>query len=169
MNEEDTTNWQFSLYGAPTLWHPDVPSETFINGEELDMHQRTFTFKKNDLIKAITENRNNHRAAFEAALKAYRDEVIETLENQLDQAKRGDRIPRGHGLVCPMDMTKEYDQILDILDMTTDEEIELSQQEFGQYVLDQWNWKTQFANSTCAYLENTGAELDSFGNALKID
>jgi len=138
-------------------------------------NNKVFSFPKDKLIEEITKNRDNHRAAFEAALGAYRDEVIKVLKEQLDQAERGERIPRGHGLTCPQDMTREYNQILAILDMTTDDEIELTQQEFACYVLDQWHWKQQFATTANSYLCNWTVEGElppteqRFGRALDTE
>lgn len=59
-------------------------------------------------------------------------------------------------LLVPEDHTDEYDQLLEMLAMSVDDEVELTAQEFAQYVRDDWSWKHQFTrtmrrNST--YLE----------------
>jgi hypothetical protein len=37
--------------------------------------------------------------------------------------------------------------------METREEIELTEQEFAQYVMDDWSWKGQFTATNSAYLK----------------
>jgi hypothetical protein len=153
-------------------------AETNITVGGLDMSKRTFTYPKSKLLEEIKKNRENHREAFELALEAYKKEVIRVLEEQLEQARAGERIPRGHSLVQPMDMTREYDHIILMLEMTTEQEIELTDGEFAQYVMDRWHWKQQFAGTASAYLGNFASEGDlpatdpkdkRFGRALDVD
>jgi hypothetical protein len=183
--------WQQLLYGVPLMFAPtkatefryDVigeydraAAETNTNAGGIDMTERTFTYPKAKLLETIKENRKNHHAAFEAALEAYRAKVIEVLEEQLEAARKGERIPRGHQLTQPMNMTKEYDHVIAMLEMTLEQEVELSHQEFAHYVLDQWHWKSQFANTASSYLCGFTAEGDlpatddkRFGRALDVD
>jgi hypothetical protein len=44
----------------------------------------------------------------------------------------------------PTSHIKEYDRVLDMLEASLDEEFELSDKEFSQYVRDEWSWKTDF-------------------------
>ncbi len=49
-----------------------------------------------------------------------------------------------------MDMTKEYDRVIKMLEMSVDTQIELSSSEFQNYVMDDWAWSdnAKLSNST---------------------
>ena len=52
--------------------------------------------------------------------------------------KAGRSISRSINLAEPVDHTADYDRILAMLEMSVDDTISLSAQEFNQYVLDNW-------------------------------
>jgi hypothetical protein len=106
------------------------------------------------LLDIVKKNRENHRKTFLEALDGYREAVVAELEKMLDEAKRGRRIRRGIELVEPMDQTKDYDRVIKMLEMSEDQVVELTSQEFAQYVQDDWHWKQQFDHSTVNYLKH---------------
>jgi hypothetical protein len=114
---------------------------------------KSVNVKKTDLLDKIKENRAMHRAIFEKALKGYRKAVVAELEFMLDEARKGRRIKRQIELIEPMDQTREYDRVVRMLEMSTDDIIELSQQDFAQYVMDDWAWKQQFLSTTLPYTQ----------------
>lgn len=112
--------------------------------------------KKQELMERVTENRDRHREQFEKGLDLYRDAVIAELETWLERARKGKRIRVRTQLAAPEDHTSEYEQVLDMLSMSVEEEIELTAQEFAQYVRDDWGWRRQFTATMRAntrYLE----------------
>jgi len=114
---------------------------------------RAVRVKKNELLEKVQDNRAKHRAIFEKALKGYRVAVIAELEIMLNEAKKGRRIKRAVELIEPVDQTREYDRVIRMLEMSTDDVIELSQQEFTQYVMDDWAWKEHFLSTTIPYTQ----------------
>ena len=65
----------------------------------------------------------------------------------LADAKAGRSIQRSISLAEPADHTEDYDRVLAMLEMSVDETVILSSEEFSQYVLDRWTW-SRFATST---------------------
>jgi hypothetical protein len=112
---------------------------------------RTVRLKRKELLKIVKENRANHRAVFEKALEGYRKVAIKELRKMLEEAKKGLRIRREVRLVEPIDQTREYDKIIMMLEMSTDEIIELDERGFSQYVMDDWSWKANFLETTNPY------------------
>src|SRR5437016_5636643 len=104
---------------------------------------RTVNLKRTDLLDKVKANRAKHRSVFEEAMVGYRKAAIEELDSMIADAKSGKSIRRYVSLVEPMDQTKDYDRVLSMLEMSVDDEIELDQSEFAQYVLDDWHWKHQ--------------------------
>lgn len=111
---------------------------------------------RKQLLEKVKANRTTHRKTFEEALEGYREKAIEELEASLADAKAGKRIRRGLQLVEPMDMTREYDRVITMLEMSVDDELEISQQEVMQYVMDDWSWKQQFEAVSASYSKMKG-------------
>lgn len=109
------------------------------------------TVRKQELLAKLTENRRNHRAAFEKAQEGFRVRVIEELDQHLADAKAGRNIKRHVNLPEPEDHTKDYDRIITMVEMSVDEEIELHAQDFARYVMDNWEWKDRVTSTNSMY------------------
>ena len=112
---------------------------------------RTVNVKKTELLETLTVNCQHHRQEFLVALECYRMEAIEVLEDAIDDAKAGKRIMTATHLTEPMDMTREYKKVIMMLQMSVDEEIELTNTEVQNYVMDDWSWSAQASASNTAY------------------
>lgn len=110
------------------------------------------TVNKVELIETLKENRSKHREIFESAQRGYRDLVIWHLDNNLKDARDGKEIRTRVNLQAPIDQTSDYDRVIRMLEMSVDTEIELSEHDFAQYVLDDWSWKNQFITVNTSYL-----------------
>ncbi len=113
---------------------------------------RSMKFSVKKLTELIKKNRGDHRKLFEQAQQGYRKALIRELDLMLKEARERKRYRRAVELVEPMDMTREYDQILAMLELTTDADIELSQDEFARYVLDDWDWKERVTMTNRSYV-----------------
>lgn len=114
---------------------------------------RQVTVNKAELLKKVHENRSTHREIFLKAQEGYRKKFIEVLEQRLYDAKNGKQFEAVIALQEPMDMTKEYDRVISMLEMSVDDEVELDQKEYAAYVMDDWSWKRQFVTSNAAYTD----------------
>lgn len=113
---------------------------------------RTVTVNKEDFLTRVRENRDNHRAVFEEALEGYRKRLMLELEHRVCDVKRGRVINQYIGLPEPEDHTDDYDRILTMVEMSIDGTVDLSENEFAMYVMDQWDWKQSFTESTYRYV-----------------
>jgi hypothetical protein len=118
-----------------------------------DFGDSKVTVKKAELLAAIRKNRDGHRATFEVAQKGYRAAVIEELDRMLTDAREGRRIRRSIELVEPQDHTKDYDRVIRMLEMSTADEISVTEMQFNQFVLDEWGWTRTFVDSTSRYAQ----------------
>ena len=113
---------------------------------------RTITVLRDEFIERVTKNRNNHRAVFEEALEGYRTRLTAELERRVRDLKRGRHVEQYIGLPEPEDHTDDYDRILAMAEMSVDDTLQLSEDEFGMYVMDQWRWRQSFTDSTTLYV-----------------
>jgi hypothetical protein len=116
------------------------------------MHQ--VTVKKSELLLTLKKNRGEHRKIFEEAQQGYREEAISLLDKALEDARKGKEIRTFIHLEAPVDQTKDYDRAIKMLEMEVEEEITLTQNEFSQYVLDDWTWKSQFVTTNALYMKS---------------
>lgn len=108
--------------------------------------------EKKALLDAVRKNRESHRGLFLKACDGYRAECIKRLDEALNDAKANKRIVMAFGLAEPVDMTKEYDRIIRMLEMSVDDTVELTTEEFAQYVMDDWRWAAHARATNSTYL-----------------
>jgi len=113
---------------------------------------QTVTVSKDTLIVVMTENREKHRDAYETAFDGYCKECIKVLEENLAQFKAGTRKRLVWTEAAPEDHTKDYDRVLQMLEMSVDDEIDLLSNEFECYVQDDWGWKERWSTSNSKYM-----------------
>lgn len=108
-------------------------------------------FNVKELLDKIQTNRAKHNSEYEKALVQYKKELKEELEEKLVKLTENKDIHPHSNLVVPIRFSKDYDKAYDMLDMTSQNEIELDQRTFCQLVRDEWDWQQDFARSTTAY------------------
>ena len=97
--------------------------------------------KKSELLEILKKNRQSHRTMFEKAQKGYRKEAIRLLDEALKDAREGRKVKTFIQLDAPIDQTEDYDVAIKMVEMSVDGNIELSEQDFKCYILDQWHWR----------------------------
>lgn len=106
---------------------------------------------KNELLQTVTANRDGHRALFEEAQVGFRERLIEHLDRMAEDARKGREVEMYINLPVPQDHTKDYDRIIKMVQMSISDEIELSQTEFGMYVMNDFAWRAEFDGTAAAY------------------
>lgn len=119
------------------------------------------TYQKEDLLRTIRANRETHREVFDAALNGYRQQAMKILEDTLQDISKG-RTPELRIILSrPEDRTRDYDRIIRMLEMEVAETIELSEEQFAQYVMDDWAWKRTWLRMSNTYA--AGATERAYG------
>ena len=116
---------------------------------------RKVTVKQDELLKILQENRSVHKADYEDAYKGYLETCAETLEKMLAEINAGDRETVQWTEYPPQNQVKDYDRVIRMLELSVDDEIELSAEEFSNFVQDDWQWKDSWAVSNSHYITKT--------------
>ena len=114
----------------------------------------TVTVNIADLLEALQTNREEHKRKFQAAFEGYRKQVVAALEQNLEQARKGGKIVTSVHLNPPIDHTSEYDSVLGLLRMAAQAgtaQIEINQQQYAEYVRDEWGWQAHFNEVSDSY------------------
>lgn len=124
---------------------------------------KTVNVDKARLREIVARNRDTHRAQFEESLDGWHRAAIAELDRLLTDAK-ANRINRVYvNLPRPEDHTLDYDRVLEMLDMSVDDVVELSEQEFAHFVQDNWGWKNQWLISNSGYSTSVSASATASG------
>jgi hypothetical protein len=106
------------------------------------------TVKKPELLAKLQQNRADHRAIFEEALAGWMAEAERELTEQRERLLAGVRRDVYVRKPVPTDHTSDYDRAVAMIEMSIGETIVLSEEDFAQYVMDDWGWQSQFLSNT---------------------
>ena len=113
---------------------------------------RSVKIKTKKLLEVLKENRNQHSLDFEDAYTAYVEQATKELEAAYTEAKNTNVIARNPiKAVEPHSYEDGYNTVIRMLEMSDDPVVELTQQEFSQYVEDKWAWKEAFTLTSSLY------------------
>ncbi len=118
---------------------------------------RKVTVKQEELLEILRENRKTHKADYEDAYKGYLDSCKEKLQELIEGFESGDIETVQWTEFPPQSQVKDYDRVIRMLELSVDDEIELSADEFANYVQDDWHWKDNWAVANAAYIGKTRA------------
>jgi RNA binding exosome subunit len=111
----------------------------------------TITVDKTKLLDILKKNRTTHKAIYEEAFEGYRLECIRILEANLKNLHSKKKVIVSFYEQAPQDQTKDYDLIIRMLEMEVGSTIDLNQQQFANYVDDNWNWKHIWTTNNAKY------------------
>lgn len=113
---------------------------------------REVRISSSKLRKIIQKNRSQHRGIYEQAMDGYTKAAVGFFEKELKKAKDGKRFQTYFSEPMPEDHTEDYDTVIEMIDLSEDDSVKLSNAEFRQYVKDEWGWKQQFTATSSNYL-----------------
>ena len=114
-------------------------------------NMKTVKVKVEQLRKHLEENRAKHVIEYAEAMEVYRELLVVKIKESLAKAEQGKDVSHTIDIDRPSNYTSSYDNIIEMLKWTTDEEIYLDQNEFAQYVQDKWSWSNVFGATASMY------------------
>ena len=122
-----------------------------LHGFEEGLLMQNIVIKKAKLLNILKENRGKHEAIFEEALAGYRTKALELLEDRIKRLRKGEMIKMIFQMQEPQNQCRDYDRIIRMLELSEGATVTLNEQDFAQYVQDDWNWKRSFLVSNSLY------------------
>lgn len=121
---------------------------------------------KDDLLKAIQENKVKHMKEYDEAVEGFREDAVKAIDKAAKNlaSSRADIIAGKtfdiwdavERVKKPFNHVSEYDRAIKMLEMTKEKVIEISTEKFGQLVMDEWHWKEQFTRMSGSYSNKRG-------------
>lgn len=115
---------------------------------------KTVKVNKSELITALRNNQDRHRATYQQALANWQVKVIKALTDAASDAQARRVFKVDFDLPKPVSYSDEYERAIGMLKMHVEDTIELDLAEYRQYIQDDWGWKHHFTASTSQYLGN---------------
>lgn len=112
---------------------------------------RKVTVNKQELIETLKANQAKHADAFEQVLEDYKTKSIQLLEEHIERIRNDSVEEVFVNLPAPQNYEENYERVIQMAEWEVEEEIVLEQAEFRQYILDEWAWKPQFAETVQLY------------------
>lgn len=122
------------------------------------------TIQKDEALKALKSNRKSHRKIFEEAVEGFKNRAEEALSDTLDRIQQGKIEAVQVFLPRPVDHSKDYDREIRMLELSVDDTVTLSQQDFASFVMDDWAWRREFVTTNAAYSQTAAAALSDFAD-----
>lgn len=96
------------------------------------------TVSKEELLKVLKDNKAKHVQIYTDAIEGVKVQYKNLLEKELKKLEDGKEVKASVNVQLPINHEEEYNEVIEMLEMSVDEEIELTRHEFQQYVQDKW-------------------------------
>jgi hypothetical protein len=114
---------------------------------------------KEELLDILRLNRDKHREVFTEALASYKKVLLADAEAKVKALQRGKIPDLQIRFTRPEDHTRDYDRVIRMVQMHQDEYYGMTEQDFAQYVEDDWHWKRQWAVTASSYAAGKFSEV----------
>ncbi len=133
--------------------------------KRMGWEDREVKVRRDELLTVLRKNRGQHIQDYQAACIGYREVALRRIEASFQEArevvqrlKEGRTVAVGFriSLSVPVSYEKAYDQIIRMMEMSVDAEIVLTASQFACFVMDDWEWKEEWAESNAPYIRVGG-------------
>ena len=117
--------------------------------------KQSVNVKRSELLEILKKNREQHKLDYAEAVEGYRGAKIKALEDALEKVKteeKPEKTSLNVSLNKPITYVSEYTEVIDMLEMSVDEIINLDSDSFQAYIKDNWSWKRSFMASNSTYM-----------------
>lgn len=116
-------------------------------------------FDRTKILYALRQNREKHLVIVLEAQKGFREKLISELGRKIVDLKEGKKVNPNSKHYVPESHVDDYDRAIQMLEMCTDQIIELDESAFRSYVRNQWGWGGRFLEANSPYSASAAVEL----------
>lgn len=118
----------------------------------------TVTVKKAELLSKLKKNKESHTQLYKDAMEGFFVETEKRLNKALLKLN-AKVVPNSISIASPYDHTEQYEEAIALLEMSVDEEIELTSHEFNNCVLDRWINQSEKTRMVAMALSSSNSSL----------
>jgi hypothetical protein len=123
-----------------------VPQQPIVGGKRMINIEMSVAVPK--LIEVLRTNRSKHIRTFEEASAAFKEKYEQTLKEMAIDGKFSMRID----LTKPTCHTDSYDSLIKVLEMSSEQNINIASYELERIMSDNWDWKSAFDATSSMYI-----------------
>jgi hypothetical protein len=120
----------------------------------MNIRQRSVNVKRDELLKALRSNLIKHKEDYTQALIDFKLRLLEDLQAGVEKVTASEpkalakfnvevRFPQNH--------EKDFLEVIEMLEMSVDENINLDAESFRAYFKNEWSWSAGFHSLTESY------------------
>lgn len=107
--------------------------------------------KRNEVLGKLHGNREKHISDLAEAKAGYLKAAEIALTLKVSEIRAGNAVSLDFDDSPPHDYTSVYDTVITMLELSCEDEIELTDVQVRHLVMDQWDWKSHFTESIMKY------------------
>ena len=120
---------------------------------------------KKEALKTLRANRERHHKIVEEARVGYVEKAKAKLAAKLDELSSGKLVALRFDLQVPEDHTDDYDLAIRMVELHTEDTIEMTSTDVRTLMMDEWDWlrsflftNARYANSAAEYARTRGLD-----------
>ena len=117
----------------------------------ISLHSQSVNVNRKDLLQVLIANRELHVKEFNEAIAGYQQAMLDVLTKAVKDVKKGLIAELNIRLAKPASHADEYTQVIEMLEVSVDEVINLSSDAFQAYYKDKWGWSAGFKALASTY------------------
>lgn len=110
----------------------------------LTLHRQNVTVSREVLQKKLAENLETHSLEFAEALADYKKLCVAFAEQLIQEVHAGNFTNVLFKIQEPRNHIKKYEDIIEMLQYSTQDTIELDAASFNAYIKNEWDWTASF-------------------------
>lgn len=108
--------------------------------------------ERSQLIDILSKNKAKHVETYQKALIGFKIKYQKVISDMLEKSHKNKFIMR-IALEAPFSHEQDYEKAIQMINLSVRNEIELTQKDFENYVLDNWSWSSHFFSNSSNYIE----------------
>ncbi len=121
----------------------------------MNLRQRSVNVSRTELIAKLKDNLDIHRKEYQEALVEYHARLIEDLKLAQKKVSKVTKIEDlknfRFNVAFPQNHEKDYVEVIEMLEMSVDDTINLDAESFRAYIKNEWAWKGTFETTKLQY------------------
>jgi len=120
----------------------------------LNIHQRSVNVSRKQLLECLYENLEVHKREFAEAQTEFKERLLADLKKATEKVEgmTPEKLATFRfTFQYPQSHVAEYEGIIEMLEMSVDENINLDSESFKAYVKNEWSWSRGFEATKMLY------------------
>ena len=116
----------------------------------------TVRVEKQNLLDTLKSNKIKHYKDYQKAKKGFITLLRKELKDMLEDLDNGHSVELRFDNTKPQSFINDYDEVIEMLEMSVDTQLEVTHEQFKKWVKDDWDWKSGWSSSNSIYLSAAG-------------